>query len=81
MHTVGGVEMTVEAGNKTLVGLPGGRWKNRLLLRPHGRSEGRVFRGGFRDAKGWYGRYSQIWYLNRAQAAQAVWEERRDDVS
>ena len=74
MHTVGGVEMTFEAGNKTLVGLPGGRWKNRLLLRPHGRSEGRVNRatdylGTDRNGIYWY--IEGYSYITRAQAAQA----------
>jgi len=49
---------------------------NRLFLRPHGRSGGRVIRS--KVAGGWRlteARYN--WRQTRAQAAQAVWEEGR----
>ena len=62
-------------------------WHNRLLLRPHGRSEGRVrhTRGTFDFRRGpllcwfrWGERTTGKWYSARADVAQAVWEEGRD---
>ena len=62
-------------------------WHNRLLLRPHGRSEGRVrhTRGTFDFRRGpllcwfrWGERTTGKWYSARADVAQAVWEDGRD---
>ena len=50
-----------------------------VLLRPHGRSEGRVFRSSWmrpRPRTYWVGAGRR--FPARAQAAQAVWEEGRD---
>ena len=61
-------------------GLPG--WQ-RLLLRPHGMSEGRVIMHVPSEAKPWMINYRDTMlvkrYATRAQAAQAVWEEGRDE--
>ena len=50
--------------------------QERLILRPHGRSEGRVSR--FRRPGGWDIRsatgYPSVAHDTRAQAAQAVWD-------
>ncbi len=67
---------------KPVVGLhfPFVAYKNagRLLLRPHGMSEGNVRRVKVRDGQLWQ-HYIDKWprysYDTRAQAARAVWEE------
>ena len=80
--------MTIEAVHKSKWETPFNGWmwpehvmrgpSNRLLLRPHGRSEGHAAR----DTYGWWERkrtFGTTSYLTRANAAQAVWEEGRDD--
>ncbi len=74
--------MTIERMPYPLMGdvILGNSYRRRLLLRPHGRSEGRVLR--FRRPGGWDIRsatgYPSVAYDTRAQAAQAVWEGGRN---